>query len=240
MAIELSIVQQRGTVFIPIFLGYSPENVSKYSGIFPGAKPAPVPVPSPFGAPMQPENLQQGGIWQLVRGGTRIVFLPNRVDIFKDWISPRHNNEEKDFLSICSAFFGELLTMEGITASRVAYSPAFARDNDSSFSEDIVWAHLLAKPSFEGINPQEVTIARNFRVTKQLEGEEYVFNFRTSFGSANHTLPDGTISTGSVLVNFDINSDQRADYAFTPETLRSFFDASLSYSDSLFKFFLED
>lgn len=240
MAIELSIVQQRGTIFISKFLGYSPEIAAKYGDLLTGAKAIPVPVPSPFGIPMQPEALQPGGTWQLVRGGVRVVFSPNRVDVFKDWISPRHVNEEKEFVSMCSDIFERILIRENVTASRVAYSPAFARDKDITFSDGIVWSCLLKKTSFAGLEPLEVSVIRNYRVTKVFKDKEYLFNFRTSFGSANHSLPDGTVATGSVLVNFDINSIPDKDYAFTPEVLKWFFESSLDYSDALYDNFLNN
>lgn len=238
MAIELSLVQQRGTIFVPKFIGYSEDNAANYHGLLDGAKPIPVPVPSPFGVPMQPEALQSGGNWQLVRGVTRIVFLPNRIDIIKDWISPRNEKEEKEFLELCSRVFGEILSHEGLTASRVAYAPAFARDKDSTFNDGLVWDCLLTKPNFDSLTPLEVSVVRNFRSKKIIAGKEYDINFRSSFASANHTLMDGTVATGSVLVNFDINSIPEKDYAFTLDTLKCFFDTALEYSNSMYNYFL--
>lgn len=239
MAIELSIVQQRGTIFIPVFLSYSEEKAAEYADLLPGAKPVPAPITSPFGGPnMIPEGLQQGSSWQLVRGNTRIAFLPNRVDVFKDWISPRHVNEENDFLSLCKTILGAVLEREKVMATRVAYSPAFARDKDATFSEDMLWDVLLTQTTLGDVKPMEVSINRNYRVKRILAGHEVMFNFRTSFGSANHTLPDGTVATGSVLVNFDINSIQEGNYQFETNLLNAFFDSALGFSDELYNNFM--
>lgn len=239
MAIELSIVQQRGTIFIPSFINYSEENAAKYADLLPGAKPVPTPVPTPFGGPnMMPEELQQGSSWQFVRGNTRIAFLPNRVDVFKDWISPRHQNEENDFLSLCKTVLGIVIDREKVKASRVAYSPALARDKDATFSEDMLWDVLLTKTTLGDVKPMEVSINRNYRVKRMLAGHEMMFNFRASFGSANHTLPDGTVATGSVLVNFDINSIPEENYQFDTSLLSAFFDSALGYSDELYNNFM--
>lgn len=242
MAIELSIIQQRGTIFIPKFIAYSIEQAKNYSDLLQGAKPLPVPLPTPLGVQgvQQPDALQNGGIWQLVRGILRVVFYPNRVDIVKDWISPRHVKEEDEFLSLCSTIFSTILSREQVTASRVAYAPIFARDKDSSFSDKMMWDVIFKNPSFCDSLPNEVSVTRNYRVNQMLKEREITLNFRSTFGSANHALPDGTVSTGSVLVSFDINSIPDSDYRFDQEMLRCFFDSALLFSDKMYNYFIEE
>lgn len=238
MAIELSIVQQRGTIFIPHFISYNQENANKFSDVLQGAKIAPVPFPSPFGGPMQVETLQEGGNWQLVRGSIRVIFYPNRIDIIKDWISPRHTKEEDEFLSLCSSVFSSILTRAKVTAARVAYAPLFARDKDSSFSDSMLWEAVFKDALFNNTQPNEVSVTRNYRIERSLGEKNVILNFRSTLGTANHTLPDGTIATGSVLVNFDINTVPEIDYQLDQGILRVFFNEVLGYSDEMYNNFI--
>ena len=244
MVIEMNVIQQRATVFISSFIGYSPEAVDRYKDLITGAQPAPVPPVQQFPVPLPAlpvVDLQPGSTWQLVLGQMRVVFTPNRVDVIKDWIGPRNSNQIQAFLNECKVILQKIIEREsrGCEVLRLAYAPVFAHDTVSGFAPSQVWACLLRNPEFCGGPAQEVSIVRNYRSPRELKGREFVLNFRSVIGDANRFTPDGMFLSAGVLANLDINTIAEGNYRFSLEEVLDFFTKSESYANELYDFLFE-
>lgn len=236
-----NVIQLRGTIFLPVVIGYSSVNLEKYRSLLSGAIVQPVqpiaiiPI-APVGLQINQEvSLQENGPWQMVSGNTRIVFLQNKIDIIQDIITPK-GTSENEFCVFCAEKFSRILEGADTPSNRIAFAPTYAKDPDESFKSADFWNHVLTHTSFGGSNIEEVNVTCNRKVDKLINGNSYTINFRSVLSDAKRNLPSGIVLDGSVMISFDINTAiiPSTPYSFQVAEINDFFNNAMVWSNEFF------
>lgn len=230
-----NVIQLRGTLFLPVIIGYSSANSEKYKLLLDGALVQPVSFPVPNGLQYTQEAaLQENGPWQLVRGNTRIIFFQNKIDIIQDIILPK-DTFETEFCSFCAEIFSRILEIANTTSTRLAFAPIYAKDPDATFNSTVFWNAVLKHATFDGSNIEEVNITCNRKVEKSINDNLYTINFRSVLSDATRTLA-GLVFGGSVMISFDINTAilPEKTFQFDSDDIKSFFANVVLWSNEFF------
>ena len=236
-----NVIQLRGTIFLPVVIGYSSDNAERYSSLLSGALVQPVqptaiiPI-APIGLQINQEvSLQDNGPWQMVSGNTRIVFFQNKIDIIQDVITPM-GTSENNFCVFCAEKFSRILELEATTSNRIAFAPTYAKDPDDSFKSADFWNLVLTHASFDGSNIEEVNVTCNRKVDKLINGNPYTINFRSVLSDAKRNLPSWIVLGGSVMISFDINTAiiPGTPYIFRAAEINDFFTNAVVWSNEFF------
>ena len=238
-----NVIQLRGTIFLPVVIGYSSDKAEKYSSLLNGAIVQPVqptaiiPI-TPIGLQINQEvTLQDNGPWQMISGNTRVVFIQNKIDIIQSIIAPM-GTSENDFCVFCAEMFSHILELEATTSNRIAFAPTYAKDHDDSFNSADFWNTVLRHTSFNESKIEEVNVTCNRKVNKLINGNQYTINFRSVLSDAKRNLPSGIVLNGSVMIGFDINTaiiPGHDPYTFHPAEINDFFANVVTWSNELFK-----
>ena len=237
-----NVIQLRGTIFLPVVIGYSSANAERYRTLLNGASIQPVqptaiiPI-APIGLQINQEvSLQDNGPWQMVSGNTRIVFFQNKIDIIQDIITPK-DTAENSFCKFCAETFSRILELGSTTSNRMAFAPTYAKDPDDSFKSSDFWDGVLKHVSFNGSNIEEVNITCNRKVEKSINGNPYTVNFRSVLSDAKRNLPSGLVLGGSIMISFDINTAIIPGPAFTFHVaeINDFFTNAVLWSNEFFE-----
>lgn len=237
-----NVIQLRGTIFLPVVIGYSSANAERYRSLLNGASIQPVqptaiiPI-APIGLQINQEvPLQDNGPWQMVSGNTRIIFFQNKIDIIQDIITPK-DTAENSFCKFCAETFSRILELESTTSNRIAFAPTYAKDPDDSFKSSDFWNGVLKHVSFKGSNIEEVNITCNRKVGRSINGNPYTVNFRSVLSDAKRNLPSGLVLGGSIMISFDINTAIISGQPFTFQAaeINDFFANAALWSNEFFE-----
>lgn len=236
-----NIIQLRGTIFLPTVIGYSQANVDKYRTVLEESVVAPLPATTiipliPLGIQLpQDSTLQENGPWQLIKGALRVVFSPNKVDIILDSVNTK-GSTEADFCQTCSTIFNKILEKSSVSSSRLAFAPTYAKDPDETFDAQCFWGTMLANSTYGGATIEDVNLTSNYRVSKKINSENVVINFRSVFSDAVRNIAPGVTIKGSVMINFDINTAviPNKTTSFTQPDVDDFFANVHKWSDDFF------
>ena len=236
------IAQLRGTIFVPLAIGYTPENARKFSELLlPESKPYSANAPEAIAPGINPAIPQYGMPWRLFKksseeGDYNIVFLPGKIDIILTKDTPYGDEIERLFCDKCIELFSKLLKElnHNTKATRIAFAPVYAIRLDEN-SADMVWSRLLKRTMIDGMTMKDVNF--NFLLKRQL-----TFNGRTIQMNLLHNFSDGMqikqtagepITYNVVLLQLDLNSVPEEPLALDADGIKDFFNGILAVKSNL-------
>jgi hypothetical protein len=216
------IVKLRSTLFIPRFIGHTATNKEKYCCLLKDGKAEPVEAMlNPFGYGQV--SLEENSSWQISNGTYKIVFLPNRIDFLCAIIST-DDSIETLFIEETIRIFREIMNKEDVQASRFAYAPILALDNDENFNNSMFFNTFISKNSFMGESAIENNIRTLYRKPIDIGGNALTINYIINFSTGNKSVADEDKTYPALLVEIDINTKPKLNVSYDAVVLKAFFE----------------
>ncbi len=239
---NIKIAQIRGTIFLPVNIGYSPEFANTFKSLLPESTVHGAIMGN--GAPtFVPTNTppQWGMPWILQSSDTSIMFLPGKIDIIESLEFSYNDTKVQEFKNLCVTWINKITTelkninSNSIKPLRIAYAPLFVLKFDEC-PELIsnVWNKIF------NIDTQNHPITdRNvsFLIKKDIQ-----LNEKSVQLNLLHTISDGkqTIESNGSFINkdvsiiqLDINTIPDATYQFDSNDVQAFFNEVLPLGKNL-------
>ena len=230
-----SIVQLRGTVFMPISIGYNEENVKKFQDFLPGGQIQPL-------MPMSQETIIRSGMrlgepWQIVKNGRSITFNYTRVDIVEIRTDDQIETENK-FLQYCIDTFSKLLKDVGYYI-RIAYSPTFAMDEIDDFNCNNWWNTMIADSDRTGYVMRERSLTFLLNKNVQIGDKNVILNMYHKIFDGYKYDKNHLKRNDSIIITLDLNTAEVGDVKLKENDVSSFFQVAIDEKDFLIKKYLE-
>ena len=238
---RMFIAHLRGTIFVPINIGYTIENYNKFSELLlPGAKALNANPPEMIAPGINPNQPQYGLAWRLFKkneeegGDYNIVFFPGKIDIIFTKDIAYGGDVERSFCEKCIDWFTKILAELKTTTNRIAYAPLYAIKL-TNISADTVWGGFLKRTVIDGTPIQDVNF--NFLLKRAIP-----FNGREIQMNLLHNLSDGVqikqssvgnIGEKVVLLQLDMNSVPEKPLSLDADGVKDFFNSILDVKDNL-------
>ena len=218
-----SIVQLRGTVFMPVSIGYNEENEHKFRDLLPGGQVQPI-------MQMSQETIIRSGMrlgepWQIVKNGRSISFNYMRVDI-EEIRTDNQIATELDFVKYCIETFSRLLKDVGYF-SRVAYSPTFAMDEDDIFKCKNWWKTVFVNTNGTGYAMQDINLSYFLTKDIQLGDKKLTINMHHKIFDG-YKYDDKQVKVNdSIIIILDLNTAEIENVKLRDCDIASFFKKAL-------------
>jgi len=216
------IVQLRGTIFFPQFIGYTQENADKFKELLlPDAEVMGLP---PTGVPFNKTNplaLAYGMPWQLISNGIRILFLPNKIDILQEREGAM-GEVDVDFLKICTELFLRFKEASGFSVNRLAYAPLLSIKTDGNLQNSEFWQGIIKQISYRGVPLQNIEFNYLLKNVVNIHGKDIEMNFLHQISDGYH-YTRGAKDYDCVLLRLDINTVPDKPYSFEIEDIKLFY-----------------
>lgn len=215
------IFNQRVTVFTNLFIGYSDANKNSLISKLGGIEEVGMLQPnfSVIVGPQQilsPNQIQQNAPWFIKVRGTRVEFLPNKIDIISDAFI---NTEEKEISNISEltkllSQINESIQLGNI--ARIAYAPSLGLEGIDKTSVSNYWKSVIGIPDLDDSYKQEKLVRyntpceqdfgryTNIKINRVVTIHEGQRN-ETRTNPTNGNVENRTIEC--VIVSIDINTD---------------------------------
>ncbi len=239
---NIKIAQMRGTIFLPVNIGYSPELANIFKNLLPESTVRGAIMGN--GIPIfVPNNTspQWGMPWALQSSDTNIMFLPGKIDIIKNSEFPYKDAKAKEFADLCVTWINTITTElqninhNPIKLSRIAYAPLFVLKLDECPKLITnVWNKVFNIPKQDhAITDRNVS----FLIKKDIQLNENSVQLNLL-----HTISDGkqTINSNGSLINknvtiiqLDINTIPEVSYQLESLDIQVFFNEVLPLGNDL-------
>lgn len=223
-----TIVQLRGTVFIPMPIGYSDENRDKYLTMLPGGL---VQSSVPSQVANMPAVPSLGAPWQIVKENIIISFGPNQVDI----ISNRVNDidiDEDAFVNLCKTVFS-IITETSRFNTRMAFAPLYAMDENETFVLDDWWKRVLFSTSYDGAKKQNINLTYVLKRGMDLNGKKLTLNLHHNFYDGMKMDNQHRKLNDSLMFGLDINTVPEQNLLIEERDVPVFFDKAILEKNKL-------
>ena len=228
-----SIVQLRGTVFMPVSIGYNEENEKKFKDLLPEGRVLPI-------IPMSQETIIRGGMrlgepWQLVKNGRSISFNYARVDI----VEIRTDNQiatELEFVKYCTETFSKLLKEVGYF-TRLAYSPTFAMDEIGDFKCKNWWNTIFVNTNRAGYAMHDINLSYYLTKEIQLRDKSITLNLHHKIFDGYRYDDKQVKVNDSIIITLDLNTAEIDNVMLRESDIFSFFEEVLDEKISLMKMY---
>ena len=237
---KMVIAQLRGTIFVPVNIGYTPENFTKFSELLlPGAEAYNAYPPEMIAPGMNPNKPLYGLAWRLFKkdeeeGANNIVFLPGKIDVILTKDIAYGGDTERVFCEKCIDWFSKILVELNTTVNRIAYAPLYAIKKKEADSETI-WGSFLKRTVIDGNPLRDVNF--NFLLKREIpfNGQNVQMNLlhNLSDGVQIKQSPAGNVGEPVVLLQLDLNSIPEISLSLKAEGVKDFFNGILEVKDSL-------
>lgn len=230
-----SIVQLRGTVFMPISIGYNEENAKKIRDFLPGGQIQPL-------MPVSQETIirsemRLGEPWQIVKNGRSITFNYTRVDIVEIRTDDQIETENR-FVQYCTDTFSKLLKDVGYY-TRIAYSPTFAMDEIGDFNCNRWWNTMIANSDRTGYVMQERNLTFLLDKNVQIGDKNVILNMHHKMFDGYKYDKNQIKINDSIIITLDLNTAEVEDVKLKENEIISFFQVAMEEKDFLIKKYLE-
>lgn len=233
---SFKIVQQRGTLFFPQTIGYTPENATRFKQLF---LPTAVEMAMPqIGIPPQGTNMvlpQYGMPWQLVSQSPnntyKVLFSPNKLDIIFE-AEGELGKIDDDFVSFCSDKFQTFINETKYPINRIAYAPLFSLlVNDENPASDF-WKGVLKRVSHGGVPFQNIEFNYLIKRIEHINGKDIEMNFLHQLTDGYH-MTEGKKDADCILCTIDMNTIPEMPYSFELDDVKAFYRMSIEWNDEV-------
>ena len=244
---NLEINSVRCSVFVPK-VGYNSENIQKLMKLFPGYLPSVIDViPKQLqmlGLKMETKNIESQP-WQLVSSDSlmKIAFFDNKIDVTISFATIRKyaSGTLEDVAKKMSDVLKNIVGAFKFVPTRLAFAPILVlplQAGDYSVQDFV--KNVFAINTFEGSCLDNCEFNQLYRVSRQLDANNYVVNHLVKFNTEMVQRIDGTNSEIFPLVKLemDLNTLPRPDYSFSMDATNSFYDMAYQWCDSLLNLYL--
>lgn len=236
---KMVIAQLRGTIFVPVNIGYTTENFNKFSVLLlPGANALNANPPEMVAPGINPNQPQYGLAWRLFKktdeGEYNIVFLPGKIDILLTKDVAYSDEIERLFCEKCIDWFSKILAELQTTANRIAYAPLYAIKL-KDITAGTVWGGFLKRTIIDGTPIQDVNF--NFLLKREIafNGQTIQMNLLHNLSDGVHIKqsPENSVSENVVLLQLDMNSVPESPLSLDSNGVKDFFSGIIDVKDGL-------
>lgn len=224
-----SIVQLRGTVFMPVSIGYNEENKNKFMNLLPTGQLQP--IQSVNEETIIRSGMRLGEPWQIIDKGRSIAFNYSRVDIIENRTN-EHIAKEAEFVNFCIDTFSKILKEVGCF-TRIAYSPTFAMDENEDFSCRGWWKTVFINESHNDYNVRDISLTYLLTKNIQLGGKELVFNIHNRIFDGYKYNENQVKVNDSIIITLDMNTAEESNVILKDDVLVPFFNEALNDKKTL-------
>lgn len=229
-----SIVQLRGTIFVPKTIGFSDEMKSRFMPLLPNGQVQPVMLPIPPQDPfLMGQQMIYGGPWKIVKDGRSIIFNQVNVDVIENRVNDQISSEE-DFVKFCVKVF-KTITEYLHYNTRMAYAPTFAMDEVDDFKCKDWWDSMFASTSIGGMNMQDINLTFLMKKGFNLNDKKLTLNIHHKIFDGYRYNQDNIKINDSIIVTLDINTVQDNTIELDANDVNLFFEKAIDEKKKLMK-----
>ena len=165
----------------------------------------------------------------------RIVFGNSSIDIIKNISTEDINEIISEFSLFCQKSFENIYANYSNPVYRMALAPSLKVDleNEEEFIE--LTKNIAAAKSFKNTPISSLSFTDVYRVNEKLGDMDVIFNFLSSFNTAE----DLNRKTKDVVFSADINTYQGKPYIFNNTHLHVFYEKAACWFYEFYKFYFK-
>lgn len=243
---KLEINSVRCSVFVPK-VGYNSENIQKLMKLFPGYLPSVIDIiPKQLqilGLKMETKNIE-GQPWQLVSSDSlmKIAFFDNKIDVTISFatICKYASGTLDEVAKKMSDVLKNIVGAFKFVPTRLAFAPTLVLPLQTGGSVQGFVRKVFAINAFEGSCLDNCEFNQLYRVSRQLDANNYMVNHLVKFNTEMVQRIDGANSEIFPLVKLemDLNTLPRPDYSFSLDAINTFYNMASQWCDSLLNLYL--
>ena len=224
----------RATIFVPSIVGYSDDVWNKYRDLMPNAQREAIPFP---GFPYNPTNPipAENGPWQMLSGKDRLMFGSNRIDFVRTFVEEPTEELENAFIDEAERIFNFIMKENSFYATRIAFNPTFAFDNDNEFSNETFFVQLTTKSEVAGIKISD--FAFSFGLSSSWNnGVKLYAAIRFGNGKKEKRQKDGKNDVSvALMTDIDISTKEENKENFNSTDIHLFFQSAVELKNNILK-----
>lgn len=234
---KMHMVQLRSTIFLQQNIGYTPENAERFRKLLmPESVVFGIPQPNMPIFGVNPNDPQYGMPWRLFQkiedGEYTVAFQPGKIDIILSKEVLYGDNTEKMFCDKSIEWFSQILEVQKLTATRIAYAPLYAIIKDESNS---IWDNLLKKTIYDGVQSQDINLSFLLKRIINFDGKEIHMNLLHNIFDGNQ-IKNGEntqIVRKVLLLQLDLNSVPENNLNLDKKGIAAFYNSILDIKCNL-------
>lgn len=224
----------RATIFVPSIVGYSDDAWNKYRDLMPSSKIEAIPFP---GFPYNPTNPipVESGPWQMLSGRDRLMFGSNRIDFVRTFVEEPTEALENAFIEEAESMFSFIMKENSFYATRIAFNPTFAFDNDDEFSNEMFFGQLSTKSEVAGIKISDFDFSFGLS-SPWNNGVRLYAAIRFGNGKKEKRQKEGKSDVSvALMTDIDISTKEENKENFNSTDINMFFKSAVELKNNILK-----